>query len=330
MAEAMLNWGLLSTARINRSVIPAIKASSRSRLAAVASRDRSRAEAYAREKGIPRAAASYEELLSDPEIHVIYNSLPNQLHAEWTIKALQAGKHVLCEKPLAISVDEVDAIAAAAAQSGRVVTEAFMYRHHAQTLKVQELCQKGRLGRLQLIRGAFSYTLKREGDIRLKKELGGGSIWDVGCYPIGYARLLAGVEPVEVHGWQTTGPDGTDVAFVGEMRFGNGILAQFDCGFRMPSRSFMDMIGEAGMLHVPTPYKPRLRETISLQREDLTESIVIDGGDLYGGEIADMERAALDGQPPRISLADSRGNVATIVALIESAQSGKVIPLTGS
>lgn len=325
MAERVLNWALLSTARINRAVIPAIRASARSRLAAVASRDGERAEAYAAEKGIPRAYASYEALLADPEIDIIYNSLPNRMHAAWSIKALEAGKHVLCEKPLATSVQEVEAMIEAGRRTGRVLAEGFMYRHHAQTPKVQELCAQGRLGRIQLIRGAFTYTLRREADVRFNRDLGGGSIWDVGCYPIGYARMLAGEEPVEVHGWRTLGEAGADVTFVGEMRFPNGIAAQFDCGFRAPSRSFMEIVGTEGVLYVPTPFKPARRESISLQRENLTETIVIEGGELYSGEVEDMEGAILDGKPPRISLADSRGNVATIVALIESAASGRAV-----
>ncbi len=327
MAERRLNWGLLSTARINRAVMPAIKAARRSRLLAAASRDEAKAAAYAREHDIPKAYGNYEALLADPEVDVIYNSLPNALHAEWTLKALRAGKHVLCEKPLGLSVAEVEMMTQAARQSGRILAEAFMYRHHPQTLKVKDLCDQGRVGKIELIRGSFTYTLRRAADIRLKRELGGGSIWDVGCYPIGYARLLAGEEPVEVHGWQKLGESGADVFFAGQLRFPDGILAQFDCGFRAPSRSFMEVIGTEGVLHVPTPFKPTRRETISLRREDLAEGIVIDGGELYSGEVEDMERAVLDDKPPRISLADSLGNVAAITALIESAESGRAVTL---
>src|SRR5512147_3048618 len=157
--ERKLNWGLLSTAQINSALIRPLNASPRTRLLAVASRSQSSADAYAREWKIPRAHGSYEALLADPEIDVIYNSLPNHLHAEWTIKAVVAGKHVLCEKPLALSVAEVDAMEAAAQKHGRVVAEAFMYRHHPQTLKVQELVKSGSLGTLKLIHGSFSFVL---------------------------------------------------------------------------------------------------------------------------------------------------------------------------
>ncbi len=327
MARDTLNWGLLSTARINRALIPALKASKRNRLMAVASREVGRAEGYAREWKIPRSHGSYEALLADPEIDVIYNPLPNQLHAEWSIKAMRAGKHVLCEKPLALSVEEVDAMRAAASETGNVLAEAFMYRHHAQTLRVQELCQGGRLGRMQLIRGAFTFTLKREGDIRLQKELGGGSIWDVGCYPISYARMLARQEPVQALGWQVLDPGGADTTFVGQLSFPDGLIAQFDCGFLSPSRSFVEIVGTEGVLNIPTPFKPGTGEKVSLRHEEYAETITIRGGELYSGEVEDMADAILLGKEQRISLEDSRGNVATIVALIESARSGRAVKL---
>src|SRR6185436_7827938 len=175
MTNKALNWGLLSTARINHALIPPLRASKRNHLLAVASRTQESAEKYAREKKIPRAHGSYESLLADPEIDVIYNPLPNHLHAEWTIKAVEAGKHVLCEKPLALNVDVVDAMQAAARKHGRVVAEAFMYRHHPQTLKVQELVKSGSLGTVKLIHGSFSFVLSHEGDVRLNPEWGGGS-----------------------------------------------------------------------------------------------------------------------------------------------------------
>jgi len=160
----ILNWGLLSTARINRALITPLRASKRNYLLAVASRSQESADAYAREKKIPRAHGSYEALLADPEIDVIYISLPNHLHAEWTTKAVEAGKHVLCEKPLALNVDQVDAVRAAAQKHRRVVAEAFMYRHHPQTLKVQEIVRSGSLGTVKLIRGSFSFILSRKED----------------------------------------------------------------------------------------------------------------------------------------------------------------------
>ena len=203
-----IRWGLLSTARINRALIPPIKSLPRHSLRAVASRDAARAKAYAAEWDIPVAYGSYDALLADPEIDAIYNPLPNGLHAEWTIRAAQAGKHVLCEKPLALSVAEVDRIADAAAAHDVVVTEAFMYRHHPQTMQLKELLESGTIGDVLVIRGAFTFTLTRPGDVRFDAGMGGGSLWDVGCYPVSMARYLTGREPSRVVGWQRAGAVG--------------------------------------------------------------------------------------------------------------------------
>jgi predicted dehydrogenase len=323
----ILKWGFLSTARINRALITPLQVSKRNTLLAVASRSQETAEAYAREKKIPRGYGSYEALLADPEVDVIYNSLPNHLHAEWTIKAVEAGKHVLCEKPLALTLDAVEAVHAAARKHGRVVAEAFMYRHHPQTLKVQELVKNGSLGMVRIIRGSFSFVLSREGDVRLNPEWGGGSLWDVGCYPISYARSLVGEEPLEVFGWQVTGETGVDVTFVGQMRFREDILAQFDSSFVIPVHSFMEIVGSEGTLNIPRPFKPGVDEKIYLTRGDQTETIKIKGQELYLGEVEDMADAVLLGKDSLVSLEDSRANVAVIAALIESARAGRPVKL---
>jgi len=325
MNNKTLNWGLLSTARINRDLITPLRASKRNHLLAVGSRSQESADAYAREWKIPRAHGSYEALLADPEIDVLYISLPNHLHAEWTIKAVEAGKHVLCEKPLALSVEEVDAIRSAARKHGRVVAEAFMYRHHPQTLKVQELVRSGTLGTLKLIRGTFSYVLSGEGNVRLKPEWGGGSIWDVGCYPISYTRTVVGEAPLEVFGWQVTGQTGIDETFVGQMRFDNDVLAQFDSSFAIPFHMFMEIIGSDGTLNIPNPFKPGVDEKLYLTRGDKVETIKIKGQELYIGEVEDMTDAILLGKDSLVSLDDSRANVAVISGLLESARSGKPI-----
>lgn len=327
MTNKVLNWGLLSTARINRALIPPLTSSKRNQLVAVASRTQQAADEYAREWKISRAYGSYEALLADPEIDVIYNPLPNHIHAEWTIKAVEAGKHVLCEKPLALTVEEVDAMQAAAREHGRVVTEAFMYRHHPQTLKVQELVKSGSVGTLKFVRGSFSFLLNREGDVRLDPTMGGGSIWDVGCYPISYARTVLGANPTDVFGWQVTGPTGIDETFVGQMRFENDVHAQIDCSFVMPLRWFMEIVGSEGALHISSPFKPQTDEKIYLRRGDNTETININGQELYIGEVEDMADAILLGREPRIPLEDSRANVAVISGLLESARSGRPVSI---
>lgn len=324
-----LNWGLLSTAKINRALIKPLTASKRTCLLAVASRSQSSADQYAREWKIPRAYGSYEALLADPEIDVIYNSLPNHLHAEWSIKALRAGKHVLCEKPLALTLEEVDAMIAVSKETGKVLAEAFMYRHHAQTLKVKEMVDGGILGRLQLIKGAFTFTLTRKGNYRFIKEMGGGSIWDVGCYPISYARMIIGEEPLEVFGWQVEGAEGSDESFIGQMRFQNGVHAQFDSGFNSPLRSYMEIVGSQAVLKIPAPFQPGAKNELRLVRADVEEKIKVDGSELYLGEVDDMCDAAVFNKPPRISLDDSRNNIAAILALIESASSKMPVLLKG-
>jgi D-xylose 1-dehydrogenase (NADP+, D-xylono-1,5-lactone-forming) len=328
MSAKTLNWGVLSTARINRALIPPLQASKRNKLVAVASRSQARAEEYARQWNIPGAYGSYEEMLADPDIDVIYNPLPNSLHAEWTIRAVEAGKHVLCEKPLAISTAEVDAVITAAKAHRQIVAEAFMYRHHPQTMKVKEMVEGGAIGELRLVRGAFTFNINRPGDVRLDPQLGGGSIWDVGCYPLSYTRCVIGREPQEVFGWQVTGNSGVDEVFTAQMRFPGDILAQFDCGFRSDFRAQMEFVGSLGTIIVPSPFKPDANEKILLRRGDEEQSIRMHGPKLlYSGEVEDMADAVLLGKPQHIPLADSRANVAAIQALLQSAKEGKPVRL---
>lgn len=329
MTNRTLRWGLLSTARINRSLIPPLRASSRNKLVAVASRESSKSTAYAREWGIERTFDSYEAMLADPDVDVIYNPLPNSLHAEWTIKAVRAGKHVLCEKPLTARVEDVDAIAAAAKENNKIVTEAFMYRHHPQTLKVKSLIDSGAIGEVRLVRGSFTFTLTDPNNVRVNASLDGGSIWDVGCYPISYARTMVGAEPVEVEGMQFVGASGVDETFVGTLRFSDNTYAQFDSGFHAPFRMNMEIVGSEGLIVIPRAFKPTERETIYIGKaSDQLEPMVIEGPEhLYLGEVEDMYEAIVNGTAPRVSLSDSRNNVKTILALLQSAREHHPITL---
>jgi len=320
MSKKTLNWGILSTARINYALIPPLHTSPRNHLLAVASRSQENADTYARKWKIPRAYGSYHALLADPEIDVIYNPLPNHLHAEWTIKAVEAGKHVLCEKPLALTLHEVDAITAAAKKYGRVVAEAFMYRHHPQTLKVQEWVQGGSIGILKVLRGSFSFILTGEKNIRLDPTMGGGSIWDIGCYPISFIRTVVRTEPVSVFGQQVIGPTGIDDTFIGQLQFENGVYGQFDSSFSIPSHMHMEIVGSEATLTVPKPFRPGKNEKLYISRDGKTETIKVKGQELYIGEIEDMADAILLGKTPRVTLDDSRANVAVILALLESAR----------
>ena len=317
-----LRWGFLGTARINNAILNALPASSRGEAYAVASRDPQRAEAYAREKNLPRWHAGYEHLLADPQVDVVYISLPNQLHAEWTLKALQAGKHVLCEKPFALTPAEVDAAFAAARQAGRVVAEAFMYRHHPKILKAKALIDEGALGEVHFMHASFSFTLTRPNDIRWKPEMGGGALWDVGCYPVSLARYLFGA-PQAVDGWQVSAPSGVDESFAGTLYFSGGRAAQLDCSFRMPNRQRAEVVGSDGVLTLTHPFRPDVDGSrLLLRRGEGEEEIAVDNPDRYLLEIEDLHEAVLNGRPPRITPAETRGTVETIGALYRAAQAG--------
>ena len=328
-----LRWGLICTAAINRALIPSIRASKRSELVAVASRDLGRAQDYAREWNIPRAHGSYQALLNDPDVDVIYNALPNALHSEWTVKAADAGKHVLCEKPLTLSVEEVDRIVEAAQRNGVFVLEAFMYRYHPQTFKVQELVREGAIGDLRLVRAAFSWTLEPpEGGAQpylLDPKMGGGSLWDVGCYPVNFAQAVVGNDPIEVFGWQVLSDTGVDLTFAGTMRFASGVLAQFHSSFQAPERWEAEVIGSRGTLRLNEPWRHQPGEPaiIRLRRGADEETLTVEDVDAYLCEVETMADCILEKAKPPYSLSQSRGNVATITALLESARRGKPITL---
>jgi D-xylose 1-dehydrogenase (NADP+, D-xylono-1,5-lactone-forming) len=323
----IIRWGLLGTARINRALIDPIKSSKNSILTAVASRSRAKAEDYASTWGIPRFCASYDDLLSDPEIDIVYNSLPNSLHAEWSIKAMQLGKHVLCEKPISTNLREMDSVIATANRTGMVIAEAFMYRHHPQTIIVKQMIDNGEIGSLQLIRGSFCYTNTRSADPRFDPDLGGGSLWDVGCYPINYARYITGDEPDEVYCNQITGHTGVDLLSAGQLHFSCGIISQFECSFISPVKSLMEFTGDKGRIIIPEPYKPGIRTKLILEIDGHQKILKINGKELYLGEVEDIENAILNGNSPRISLMDSKANISVIEALYESARSSKAIKL---
>jgi xylose dehydrogenase (NAD/NADP) len=322
----VLRWGLLSTARINRRLIPAIRATGRAELLAVASRDQSRAEAYAAEWGIPRAHGSYEALLADPEIEVVYISLPNSLHAEWTIRAARAGKHVLCEKPLALSPEACDQVIAAAESAGVVVAEAVMYLYHPLLRKVGELVKEGAVGQITLVRGAFSIFLDQMDNVRWRPDLGGGSLWDLGSYPVSFIRFVVG-DPVEVFGWQTLSASGVDATFAGLLRYDNGVLGILDCGFRQQFRVQAEVVGTGGALVIQRPYPITAQSRILLRQGFEEKEITLPEADSYQCEVEALVAAILDDAPLPVPLFSSRSNAATLAALVESARLGKPQPI---
>ncbi len=325
-------WGLLSTAHINEAVIGPMRKSPRSELLAVASRDGERAKAYAAERRIPRAYGSYEELLFDPEVDAVYVSLPNSLHAEWTVKALQAGKHVLCEKPMTVTLEELDRVERAAAASGRTVFEAFMYLHHPQMRRLREIVAKGEIGGLQLVSSTFSFTLAPEkaSNIRLRADVSGGSLWDVGVYPVSLSVFLnGGKSPESVWAQETTGETGVDVSVRGQMRLNGAASAQVFVGFRAPSLHTAFVVGERGRIAIGEPWKPalagapsRLTVTPVSGREKV---ISFPRRDPYLCEIQAMEACILDGAQPVVPLGLSREILRTVLALRSSARTGQAV-----
>jgi len=318
-----LRWGLLGTARINRSVIPVLQSTPRNALVVVASRASDRAREYAAQWNIPRSVAPYEALLADPDVDAVYVSLPNSLHADWTVRALEAGKHVLCEKPLALAPADIERIAATADRTGKVAAEAFMYRHHPLTLTAESLVKEGHLGALRLIRGAFTFHLSRDADIRFDPALGGGSLWDVGCYPVSYACLFAGAAPIEVFGWEELSPSGVDVAFSGMLRFKDGLMAQFDCGFRTAFRAEMELVGTDATLRIDRAFKGGPQSRLLMTRGDDTTDVPFDPQPSYIGEIDDFTAAALDGRRPRVPLSESWRTVDVICELYRAARKAR-------
>lgn len=328
MMSTPVRWGLLGTARINRRLVPAIRATRRSVLAAVASRNRARAEAYASEWQVPTAHGSYDALLRDPAVDAIYIPLPNALHVEWTLRALDAGKHVLCEKPLALSPHDVDRIAAMARAHGRVVAEALMYRHEPLFAQMAELVRNDAIGEVRVINTGFTFEQSGEGDIRLNPALGGGSLWDVGCYPVSAAIGLLDQTPVEAFGWATRSGAGVDQAFSGLLRFATGAVATIHSSFRAAYHTWFDVHGAGGSMRIAHPFRPELREEIIVVRGDQVETVPVDGSSLlFVRQVEDFVAAVLDGRPQAVALSDSRRIAASLAALYRSADEAQPVQL---
>jgi D-xylose 1-dehydrogenase (NADP+, D-xylono-1,5-lactone-forming) len=316
----LMRLGIVSTADINRKVIPGAHASEKVELVAVASRDQRRAEEYAKTWEIERAYGSYEALLDDPGIDAVYISLPNTLHREWSIRSLEAGKHVICEKPFSRHPEDVEEAFDAAKRTGRLLTEAFMYRHNPQTTRLVELVRDGAIGELRVVRTAFSYSLYDADNIRLRTDVDGGSLMDVGCYCVSGSRLLAG-EPKTVLGQAYIGPTGTDWVFTASMRFPGDVLALFDCGTCLPERDELEAIGSEGSLFLDDPWHCH-EPVIELRRDDGVERIELEPVDSYRLELENLADAVAGTAPLLLGRDDALGQAHTIAALFGSAETG--------
>ena len=315
-----MRLGLLSTADINRKVIPGAHASDKVDLIAVASRDQARAEEYAKTWDIERAHGSYDALLDDADVDAVYISLPNNMHREWSIRSLEAGKHVICEKPFSKRPADVEAAFDAAERTGRLLTEAFMYRHNPQSAKLVELVRDGAVGELRVVRSAFSYSLYDTENIRLRTDVEGGSLMDVGCYCVSGSRLLAG-EPEAASGQAYIGPSGTDWVFTGAMRFAGDVHALFDCGTCLPNRDELEVIGTDGSLFLDDPWHAN-EPVIELRRDGGTERIELEPIDSYRLELENLADAIAGEAPLLLGREDALGQARAIDALFRSAETG--------
>jgi D-xylose 1-dehydrogenase (NADP+, D-xylono-1,5-lactone-forming) len=321
----MVHWGILSTARINDKFIAGCAQSDTVEITAVASRDAKRAQSYADERGIERGYGSYEELLADPEIEAVYISLPNSLHIDWTRRALEAGRHVLCEKPLTRRPAEVTAVFDLAERQGRLLMEAFMYRHNPQTHRVVEFVRSGAVGRLRLVRGAFSFRITDDANVRLERALDGGALMDVGSYCVNAARLLAG-EPTQVTAQQAFGGDGVDVVFAGTMSFDDDVIAHFDAGLMLADRAELEVVGEDGSLFLADPWHCR-QPVIEVRSGDAIERLELTPLNSYRLEAENFSAAIRGEAEPLLGRADALGQATAIEALYVSAETGQAVGL---
>ncbi|MFV9505169.1 MAG: Gfo/Idh/MocA family protein [Oscillochloridaceae bacterium umkhey_bin13] len=317
-----LRWGVLSTANIGRrAVLPAIQRSTSSSLHAVASRDLTTAQRFAIELGIPQVYGSYAELLADPTIEAVYIPLPNSLHHSWAIRAAEAGKHMLCEKPLALSAEACLEMADAARRHGVVLMEAFMYRFHPQMLRVAELLQAGVIGTPQLIRASFSFRISNPTNIRLQPALGGGALLDVGCYCVNVSRTLFAAEPVEVQAYARWSDQGVDTQLVGSLRFADGRVAQIDCALDLDRREQYEVVGPEGRIVVPIAFVPgQEATTIHVQRGRVDQPEMIVGADQYQLMVEHFVACVRGTTSLRYPPEEAAANLRVITALLRSAR----------
>ncbi|MBN1678676.1 MAG: Gfo/Idh/MocA family oxidoreductase [Anaerolineae bacterium] len=325
-----IRWGILSTSNhAATSVIPAIRASADGEAAAVASRDGARAQLYAREHGILKSYGDYEALLADPDIDVIYNPLPNHLHKTWSIRAAQAGKHVLCEKPIALNAAEAEEMVRAFRDAGRKLAETFQWRHHPQAQRVRELVRQGTIGDVRLINASFSFPLDRPHDVRWEPKMGGGALYDVGCYPVSLVRYMLGQEPLTVTAHAHWGASGVDDLMVGALVFPAGVMASIDCSFVLTLRRLYEVVGTTGALVVNRDYSLKADTPGEIMHygpdRKLLHTYRTAAVDSYQLMVQDFNRAVIENTDPVFLPEDAVANMRVLDALYKAAREGGTV-----
>jgi xylose dehydrogenase (NAD/NADP) len=326
-----LRWGILGTGNIARQFCADLAKSTRGKVTAVGSRKLETARTFATTHLIPQAVGSYDELVRRTDVDAIYLSLPNSMHHEWTIAALRAGKHVLCEKPLTTCITEAEEMFDVAQKNGRVLVEAFMYRSHPQTLAIVDAVNSGAIGEVKSIRTSFCYrTARVENNIRFKPELNGGAMMDIGCYCINFSRLFAGQEPSDVSAHARFHASGVDEIAAAVLKFPSGVLATFICGMSLQADNTATISGSEGYIEIPVPWKPGANAQwhLGYSAPPLMDKLQgLHAGTIpprqtftttatsgpYAMEADDFAAAVLDGVAPRVSPADSLGTMRTLM-----------------
>jgi D-xylose 1-dehydrogenase (NADP+, D-xylono-1,5-lactone-forming) len=323
--ERKLRWGIMGTGNIAGQFAAGMAGAQRGEIGAVGSRSEASAKSFAERFGVANVHGSYEQLLADKTVDAIYLSLPNSMHHEWTLKSLAAGKHVLCEKPIAISAAQAEEMFDAAQKAGRILAEGFMYVSHPQTKAILQTIRSGAIGAVRIVRTSFCFrTNKLEGNIRFRRDMAGGALMDVGCYCLHFSRLIMGAEPQSVHATAKMHESGVDEMTAGVLGFADGAAATFSCGTRVQADNTATICGTDGYLEIGWPWKPpvtgasfTIARSIPPKQDGAAASalpprqtITADAtGPLYAMEADDFAAAVLDGATPTITRADSLGNM---------------------
>jgi predicted dehydrogenase len=319
-----LRWGILGVAKINDRLLPAFAKARNVELVGIASRSLAKAEVAAKAAHIPKAFGSYESLLDDPGIDAIYNPLPNTLHDEWTRKAAERGKHVLCEKPLTPTARDAEALVAFCHARKIKLMDGFMWPHHPRTAQMKALLQSGKLGRVERVTGAFTFQLPMDpANIRLQAGTAGGSLLDVGCYPVYGIRWAFGEEPVKVWSAARFQHD-VDVAMSATLWFADGRIANFDCGFIHPMRQWLEVVCEKGVLGVPEMWVPRTPSYMVTLNEAATETFTVEG-DQIQCMLEDFGRYVLEDQPVWPAPEEAIKSAKVMDALLTSAREKRCV-----